>query len=581
MNEALIQQARVWLKQDPDPQTRTELETILANADWQALQERFDGALEFGTAGLRGLLGCGPQRMNRVMVTKAAAATLAWLQECIPDAQSRGICIGYDARKMSREFANDAARIARGTGFVVYLFDDVVPTPLLAFAHTHLHSAAALMITASHNPPEYNGCKVYWHDGAQIVPPHDIEIKKRMDAIVDVREISQHSAKQAADLNNILSVQTYQNMYVQAVANAFTQAQPTSIPANHQITKDDTSLNIAYTALHGVGEHAVRAVFDTLPFAEIHSVAEQAQPDGNFPTTDFPNPEEPGAMDQVLALAETIDADLVLANDPDADRLAIAVRHKNEMVPLNGDEIGCLLAHYVLQTQPRSNKDAVLSSIVSSPMLGMIAKSHGSYWEQTLTGHKWLQHRTMQLEREGYRCLFSYEEALGYSAFAQVRDKDGISAALLAAHAVHHYRQYGETLIDVLHDLWRKHGMFLNQQVSVHLDAQAISERMQHYRNNPPDKITGYAVNSITDVLTGTHTTKQESSNAMSLPPSNLLIYELQDGHRVMIRPSGTEPKLKYYLCARIDLAEDEEILLAKARGQKLIAQLATLATPS
>lgn len=345
-------------------------------------------------------------------------------------------------------------------------------------------------------------------------------------------------------------------------------------------TSSPRDLTIVHTSLHGVGAPEVCAVLREAGFEHLHQVAEQADPDPTFPTVSFPNPEEPGAMDRALALARERDADLVLANDPDADRLAVAVRDATgDHVLLTGNEIGCLLGHHLLAHGPSEGRRLVVSTIVSSPLLGAIAASHGARFEQTLTGFKWIAQRAMELEaREGVRFVFGYEEALGYCAGTLVRDKDGISAALLMADLAARCRKEGRTLLDEWATLARRHGLFVSSQVS-HVDdgrggvdrIAALSERARHH---PPWMLGGWPVLAITDVKEGVRTSRNGERTPATLPPADLLILELEGGHRAMLRPSGTEPKLKYYVDARVVVEGDETMASARLRGDALTERI-------
>lgn len=563
----VIAQARHWLEDDPDPKTRRELKALLDTEDTAALQERFGTTLQFGTAGLRGLLGPGPNRMNRVTVIRTTAGLCAWLKKQVDNAAERGVCVGFDARNMSREFAEDAAAVIAGAGFQVWMLDDVMPTPVLGFSVLQTGAAAGVMITASHNPPAYNGYKVFWGNGAQIIPPHDDGIAAEIARIKSVRDVPlcrRHDAiaqgRQQA-VNDL--VERYRERVLELVG-------PPS---------EARRLPIAYTALHGVGDRLVRSVLGAAGFSGLRSVDSQAKPDGRFPTVSFPNPEEPGAMDQVLALAKKIDAELVLANDPDADRLAVAARVNDGYEVLSGNDIGCLLADDLLERSRGEPKRLVVSSIVSSPMLGTIAEAHEARWEQVLTGHKWINHRAIELEQEGYRYIFGYEEALGYGATTFVRDKDGISAALLMADLAARCKAQGTTVLERREQMWRRYGLFTSRQVSevyegADPNAQMASVMAKH-RGALPSSIAGLPVVATLDLERGVRILSDGSEEQITLPKSNLLIFEIEDGHRAMLRPSGTEPKLKYYVDVRVTLGNEEPLEAGQARAERLVDKIA------
>jgi phosphomannomutase len=539
--------ARAWIERDPDPRTRAELQALIDANDVAALEERFSGTLEFGTAGLRGLLGAGPARMNRLTVSQATAGLCAWLVREVPDAAIRGLCVGRDARPNSDVFAEDVVEVATAAGLRTFVFTELVPTPVLAFAALRLRAAGGVMITASHNPPGYNGYKVYAENAAQIIPPDDSAIASEI-ARAAAGPIARLPLVRARALGLVREIDAVRAEYVAAIVD---EVKP---------DPDRAPLRIAYTALHGVAERILREVLSRAGFDDVHSVAEQALPDGRFPTVSFPNPEEPGAMDRVLALAAEVDADLVLANDPDGDRVAVAARGAEGFEVLSGNDVGVLLADDLLR-QTDAAKPVVLSTIVSSPMLGPVAASHGARWEQTLTGHKWIQNRALELEREGYTYVFGYEEALGYAPSALVRDKDGISAALRLADLASRLKAAGKTLLDARDALWLEHGFFADRQVSVRFEGPGAQSKMrdivERIRANPPKHIAGIPVVRVSE------------------PDATLLVFDLEGGHRAMLRPSGTEPKLKYYFYALGRVEKDGDLDGAKAAAARLLERIA------
>jgi phosphomannomutase len=563
---SIIDKARSWIAMDPDPETRRELQALVDQEDLAALEERFAGPLQFGTAGLRGLLGAGPSRMNRVTVAQATAGLCALLKREVPDAASRGICVGRDARPKSDVFEQDVIAIATGAGIPVWRFSDLAPTPVLAFAVLELHAAAGVMITASHNPPGYNGYKVYWENGAQIIAPNDQGIADEIKRCPPFEQIPRLSLEEARNRGLLRDADELREQYVERIA------------AEVRDTVPGAELRIAYTALHGVAEDTFRKVLARAGFEDVHSVKEQARPDGSFPTIAFPNPEEPGAMDRVLALANDVDADLAIANDPDGDRVAVAVRGPGGLETLSGNDIGVLLANDLLERHLGSGQPVVISTLVSSPMLGPVAASYGARWEQTLTGHKWIQNRALELEEEGYLYLFGYEEALGYAPCSAVRDKDGISSALLLADIASRLKARDETLLDARDQLWRKHGFFADRQVSVRFegaDAQAqMIAIVDRCRENPPTAIGGQAVLRMLDLERQVQWTPLAVSPLRERGPSNLLVFELQGGHRAMIRPSGTEPKLKYYFYAAAPARLGNDLAEAKNQAGAVIERM-------
>jgi len=565
---ALERAAKAWLEEDPDPKTRAELEAVLEARDEAGLNQRFLGPLEFGTAGLRGLLGAGPHRMNRVVVQRATAGLVAYLLEQIPDARERGVCIGYDGRRMSEVFARDAAEVVAGAGVLARVFPHVAPTPLLGFSVLDRDAAAGIVITASHNPPEYNGYKVFWGNGAQIIPPHDEGIAGRIAAVGKLESLPRmtRAEAEARGLYEVLD-EALERRYLDAV-------RAMAIEPNVA-----TDVSIAYTALHGVGAPFTEAALHEAGFEHVASVPEQREPDGEFPTVAFPNPEEDGALDLALALADEVHAELILANDPDADRLAVAARAKSGgMVRLSGNETGCILAHYLLERGPKHDKPFVLSSLVSSPMLGVIAAAHDTHWEETLTGHKWIQNRALELEAEGGTFVLGFEEALGYGVGNLVRDKDGVSAARVMAELAAYYKSQGGSVLEELEQMARRYGLFMSRQVSLVLPGEEGAARirglMQAVRAQGPTEVAGRAVLRSSDLIACERRSASGEVTPTGLPPSDVLAFDLEGGHRIMLRPSGTEPKLKYYFDVRVDLTKGEGMTQARARGQALLDEL-------
>ncbi len=520
----LLDRARAWLIDDPDAETRAELAQVLAaveGGDQTAagdLADRFDGTLEFGTAGLRGALGAGPNRMNRVVVTRAAAGLAAYLHDEGARPHS-SVVIGYDARFNSDVFARDTAEVMSGAGFRPLLLPRPLPTPLLAFAIRELGCVAGVMVTASHNPPEDNGYKVYLGDGSQIVPPADSGIAARIAAVGDVAAVPRGTAGRVLDDEIV-------DRYLDTVAGL----------------ADDgpRDLRTVYTPLHGVGGTSVLQVLETAGFEAPSVVEEQEQPDPRFPTVAFPNPEEAGAMDLAMALAERTGADLVLANDPDADRCAAAVPGPHGWRMLRGDEVGALLGHHLLSS---GKQGTYACSIVSSSLLGKLAAAHGQPYAETLTGFKWIA------RAEGL--VFGYEEALGYCVDPEhVKDKDGVSALLLLCEVAAEAKAQGRSLIDVLDDLARAHGLHATDQLSVRVtDLADIARAMDALRRTPPTSLGGLVVERVDDL----------SEGSPELPPTDGLRYHLADGARVIVRPSGTEPKLKCYLEVVVPVGPEDD----------------------
>jgi phosphomannomutase len=528
-SEDLRARIAAWMAADPDERDRAELASLLEDPSPQAaaeLADRFAGRLRFGTAGLRGAVGAGPSRMNVATVMATTAALAQWLRAREPTAADAGVVIGHDARHRSDEFALQAARVLAGAGIRVHMLTGRLPTPFLAYSVRNLRAAAGVMITASHNPRADNGYKVYLADGAQIVPPADTDIEAAIDEIGPLADIALAAA------GSPLITRPGDDL-LQSYLDAICSVAPAPPSA--------AWLRFVYTPLHGVaGELALRA-FAQAGFSEPDVVEAQFAPDPEFPTVNFPNPEEPGTLDLALAQARRSAADLVIANDPDGDRLAVAVPDQDApggWRALTGDQVGALLGAFLLgrlAADPETDmgEQLVASTIVSGSLLARVAEDAGAQYVRTLTGFKWIA-RAADL-RAGAQFAFGYEEALGYEVTAAVRDKDGISAALALLSLAAVARSVGESLADAYDGLERKHGVHLTAQLSVH--SATTTEIMARLRAAAPQQLAGEPITSVTDYTGG----------SWDLPSADVLAFELA-GARVVIRPSGTEPKIKAYL---------------------------------
>jgi phosphomannomutase len=544
----LVQRVQAWLEDDPDPASRDELQDLLSKVpDPMAvaeLDDRFARALTFGTAGLRGPLRAGPHGMNLAVVRQAAAGLARWVAARRPDGL---IVIGYDARRRSHEFALETARVATGAGLQAAVMPRPLPTPVLAFAVRHLDAAAGVMVTASHNPPQDNGYKVYLGAalgadlgaGAQIAPPVDTEIEALIRS-VKLGDVPLGTSWETLDDGIVLS-------YVDAAAGVVDPDGP-------------KELSIAYTPLHGVGLHVLRDSFVKAGFAPPSAVVEQAEPDGSFPTVKFPNPEERGAMDMVMALAREKGADIVIANDPDADRCAVALPGSRSRGAgpqgwragkvLRGDEVGILLADHLMR---KGVSGTYATTVVSSSMMRKLCEAHGMGYAETLTGFKWIV-------RAGTDLVFGYEEALGYCvAPSMVRDKDGITAALLVAELAAGLKAELRTLADRLDELYLQHGLYVTDQLSVRVDdLTEISDAMTRLRAKIPTSLLDEPVTSVEDLL----------------PEADVVILRTASA-RVVVRPSGTEPKLKAYLEV-VEPVADADLVSARERAAATIVALRT-----
>jgi phosphomannomutase len=510
----VLDEARAWLADDPDPDTRAELASLIERAEADDpvaladLGDRFAGRLQFGTAGLRGALGPGPNRMNRVVVIQTAAGLAAYLRAH----GGSSVVVGFDARHKSDQFARDTCAVMVGAGIRAMVLPRALPTPVLAFAIRHLGVDAGVMVTASHNPPQDNGYKVFLGDGSQIVAPADVEISAEIEAVGTVESIPR------AEFGWESLDDTVVDAYVQRVASV-------ALPDGPR------DLRIVYTPLHGCGGEVMRRAMQATGFPAPEAVIEQAAPDPDFPTVAFPNPEEPGAIDLAMSLAQREEADLIIANDPDADRCAVGAPTPAGWRMLTGDEVGALLATHLIAREPGLT-GVFACSIVSSSLLGKIAGRHGLGYAETLTGFKWIG------RIEGLR--FGYEEALGYCVDPDaVRDKDGISAAILVAELAARLRSEGRGLSDALDDIARGYGLHATGQLSVRVeDLSLIDEVMRALRTSPPTILGGRTVEAVEDLADGVG----------GLPPTDGLRFLLDAGARVIVRPSGTEPKIKCYL---------------------------------
>jgi phosphomannomutase len=555
----LLDRALSWRDDDPDDATRAELDAVLkaaASGDADAgtdLADRFVGMLEFGTAGLRGALGAGPNRMNRSVVIRAAAGLTAYLKETEPHPL---VVIGLDARHNSDVFAADTAAVVVAAGGRAMVLPRPLPTPVLAFAIRHLGADAGVMVTASHNPAQDNGYKVYLEDGSQIVPPSDAEIAAHIAEVELVADVPRASSGWTTLNDDVLEA------YLDAAAAVVA-------PGGAR------ELSVVHTALHGVGSDVIVAAFARAGFSAPIVVPSQSEPDPEFPTVVFPNPEEPGAIDAALALAAREHADLVLANDPDADRCAVAVPdpaaatldNPSGWRMLRGDEVGSLLGAHILARGVGAD-DVFANSIVSSRLLAAMAAGAGIRHQETLTGFKWIS------RVDGLR--YGYEEALGYCVDPQqVRDKDGVSAALMLAEMAAGLRAQGRSLLDVLDDLSVTHGVHATDSFAVRVDdLSLIGTLMSRLREKPPTDIGGVPVARIDDLAEGSE----------ELPTTDGLRYHLKDESRVIVRPSGTEPKLKVYLevIVAVDASSGLAAAQAEARGRldRLGASMQRLTAP-
>ena len=552
-----------------DDATKEELKNIAEEEN--EIKERFYMDLEFGTAGLRGIIGAGTNRMNIYVVRRATQGLANYIAKV--GKQSQGVAIAYDSRHMSPEFAQEAALCLAANGIKAYIFESLRPTPELSFAVRHLGCVAGINITASHNPPEYNGYKVYWEDGAQITPPHDTGIMGEVKAISDWNTVKTMDKAQAekAGLYEVIG---------QKIDDAYMEELKKQVIHQDAIEAEGKNLKIVYTPLHGTGNIPARRILKELGFENVYVVKEQELPDGAFPTVSYPNPEAAEAFELGLKLAKEVDADLVLATDPDADRLGVRVKDKNgEYHDLTGNMSGCLLADYEIGQRKAVNGSlpedgALIKTIVTSNLADAIAKGYGVDLIEVLTGFKFIGQQILGFENSGKGTyLFGFEESYGCLIGTYARDKDAIVATMALCEAAAYYKTQGKTLWDAMIEMYDQYGYYKDDIQSITLKGieglQKIQEIMDTLRKNPPAEFAGHKVvsardykkDTITDLATG-------EVKPTGLPNSNVLYYDLTDDAWVCVRPSGTEPKVKFYYGVKgtsLEDADEKSAVMGKA----------------
>lgn len=531
-----------------DEKTTSELESIKNNE--KEIEDRFYKDLEFGTAGLRGVIGAGTNRMNKYTVGKATQGLANYIIK--EGTQDKGVAISYDSRHMSKEFSEETALCLNANGIKTYVFDSLRPVPELSFAVRELNCIAGVMITASHNPPKYNGYKVYWEDGAQIVPPVDKDIINEVKKIEDYGEIKKITEEEAKEkgLYNIIG-EELDEKYMSTLEK---------LVLNPDIIRKNKDMKIVYTPLHGTGNIPVRTILKRLGFENVYIVKEQELPDGNFPTVDYPNPEDPKAFKLALELAKKEDADIILATDPDADRLGVYAKDSKtgEYMPFTGNMSGLLIAEYELSQKQERNEipenGVLIKTIVSSNLADSIAKYYNIELKEVLTGFKYIGEQIKQFEETGKNTyLFGFEESYGCLIGTHARDKDGIAAVMALCEAAAYYKNKGLTLWDQMIKIYEKYGYFKEDLLSITLEgsdgAKQIKEIMENLRKLLPEKIGDYKVKAFKDYKEDKvidMISKNETTTG--LPNSNVLYYDLEDDAWVCVRPSGTEPKIKFYI---------------------------------
>ena len=530
-----------------DDETKEELKSIEGNEE--EIKDRFYKELEFGTAGLRGIIGAGTNRMNKYTVGKATQGLANYIKA--RGEEEKGVVIAYDSRHKSDEFSELAALILNANGIKTYRFESLRTVPELSFSVRELNCVAGIMITASHNPPEYNGYKVYWDDGAQIVPPTDSEIIAEVNAITDLSTIKQANKAEAEK-------QGLYNTVGEEIDKKFIEKLESLVLNLDAIKQNQKDVKIVYTPLHGTGGMPVKRILNDLGFENVYIVSEQEQPDGDFPTVEYPNPEDPKAFQMALDLAREKDADIVLANDPDADRIGLYVKdNEGNYVPFTGNMTAMLILEYQLSQKKAKGilpKDsAVISTVVSTNMIYPIAENYDTKVFETLTGFKWIGEKIRQWEKENsFKFMFGFEESYGCIIASHARDKDGISAVMALCEMAAFYKGQGISLYEQMQKLYEKYGYYKEKQVSIVLKgadgAQEIANKMEKIRNNPPKEIADMKVNEYRDYKNHIVLKSDSTQSMTDLPTSNVLYFDLEDGAWACVRPSGTEPKIKFYM---------------------------------
>ena len=559
-----IKKYQEWLESNEiDEETKSALLKIKENDE--EVKDSFYKELEFGTAGLRGIVGPGTNRMNKYTVGKATQGLANYIVK--NNGQNRGVAIAYDSRNMSEEFSKLACLILNANGIKTYRFESLRPTPELSFAVRELNCISGIVITASHNPPKYNGYKVYWEDGAQISYPVDEEITKEVNSIKNYSEIKQITEEEAVKkgLYNVIG-EEIDNKYIEYLK---------SMSLNPDIIKKQAKdIKIVYTPLHGTGKKLATRILDELGFSNVYVIKEQAEPDGNFPTVAYPNPEDPAAFDFALKLAKDVNADIVIANDPDADRIGLHVKDSKtgEYILFNGNMIGLTVAEYLISQKREKGllekNTALIKTIVSSNMTDRICEKNGVELFEVLTGFKNVAAKIREFEKENsYKCIMGYEESYGCLVGDKVRDKDGIAAMMLLAEAAAYYKEKGFTLWDNMLNMYKTYGYYRESQIAITLEgadgAQKIKDMMENVRSNPPKNVGDYKVLKLRDYLNGTVTDCiEEKTYSEDLPKSNVLYFELDNDFWCCMRPSGTEPKIKFYMGVKGEGLDNANVLV-------------------
>ncbi len=552
-----------WLNgKEFDEATKKDLMSIKDNEE--EIKDRFYKDLEFGTAGLRGVIGYGSNRMNKYTVGKATQGLAEFILK--QGTQDKGVAISFDSRHMSKEFSEETALCLNANGIKTYIFDSLRPVPELSFTVRELKCTAGIMITASHNPPEYNGYKVYWDDGAQIVPPMDKQI---------IDEVNKTSFSQIKTMPKEEAIKKgLYNVIGKEIDDKFIETLKSLVLNKEAIAKEEDNIKIVYTPFNGAGNKPVQRLLKELGFTHVYVVKEQEEPNGDFPTLKYPNPEDKNAFKLALELANKVDADIVLANDPDSDRLGVYSRvEKGKYVPYTGNMSAALIMEYELSQRKEKGllpeNGAVVTTIVSTDMAKAIAKEYNMKIFETLTGFKWIGEKIKQFEKENtYSYQFGFEESYGCLISPHARDKDGVSAVMALCEEAAYYKSKGLSLWDQMQNIYKKYGFYEEGQISIVLKgadgAKEIKDNMERMRKANPTEFAGLKILEIRDYEKHTIKKADGSEETTDLPTSNVLYYELENNSWCCVRPSGTEPKIKFYMGVKGTSQEDADEKLAK-----------------
>ncbi|HOR48292.1 MAG TPA: phospho-sugar mutase [Rectinema sp.] len=563
-HEEIILRAQEYIANETDPSFSDEIKELLKKGDWKELEDRFYRDLEFGTGGLRGVIGGGFNRMNTLVVTRATQGLCDYIKEQFPKKQLSA-CIAYDSRRKSKEFSLATALVFAANGIKAYIFPSLKPTPVLSYAIRKLGADTGVVVTASHNPPQYNGYKAYWNDGSQVVPPHDSGI---IEKVLKVKSVKQISKTEASSKGLLMEIgQEIDDDYVAMVKSHLLRS--------YLFSETGKSVNIVYSPLHGTGAMLFERIMKELGL-NVLTVPEQREPDGEFPTVSYPNPEESAALAMAIELGKKTHADVVMATDPDADRLGIAVPDKTgEFVLVTGNQLGSLHLDYIALTLKELHRmpprAAAIRTIVTTELQKVIAEKYGIESFECLTGFKWIADLMRRFETENYDFIYATEESYGHLIEKEVRDKDGISAAALTAEMTLYWRSQGKSLLDHLEELYKEHGYYEEKGLSFYFEGEQgmriMNSIMEDYRKQQPDQFGGLSVICIRDVKASTEWDRNGRIRKIDLPKSDVIQWRLEDGTLLTVRPSGTEPKIKYYILCHdhnSDLSLSKEITRKK-----------------